>query len=48
VDSPPRTIEIYLPDPLPILDGELASIEAHFAELIAAMLDTKIAEIEPA
>jgi hypothetical protein len=40
VDSPPRLIEIDLPDPIPILDGELALIEAHFADLIAAMIET--------
>ena len=47
MNSPPRIVDIDLPDPLPILDGELALIEAHFAELIAA-LDTEAAETEPA
>jgi hypothetical protein len=48
VDSPPRTIEIDLPDPLPIQASELALIEAHFAQLIAAMIEAEIAKTEPA
>ncbi len=48
MDSPPRTVEIDLPDPLPVLDAELALIEAHFAQLIAAMIEAEIVEPEPA
>lgn len=48
MDNPPRSIDIDLPDPLPIQTRELALIEAHFAELIAAMIETEIAETEPA
>lgn len=46
MNSPSRRVEIDLPDPLPILDGELALIEAHFAELIAAMVEAETAETE--
>lgn len=46
--SQPRLVEIDLPDPLPVLPDELALIEAHFAELIAAMLETETAKTEPA
>lgn len=48
MDSPPRLVEIDLPDPMPILDGELALIETHFAELIAAMVEAETAETEVA
>lgn len=48
MDSSPRSVDIDLPDPLPVQDGELALIEAHFAELIAAMIEAEIAETEPA
>jgi hypothetical protein len=48
VDSPPRRVDIDLPDPIPILDAELTLIEAHFADLIATMIETEIAEIAPA
>lgn len=47
MDSQPRSTEIYLPEPLPITDGELALIEAHFAQLIAAMIEAEIVETEP-
>jgi len=43
VASQPRLVEIDLADPLPVLDEELALIEAHFAELIAAMLEPEAA-----
>jgi hypothetical protein len=48
VDSPPRRIEVDLPVPLPIQASELALIEAHFAQLIAAMIEAEVAETEPA
>ncbi len=48
MNSPSRSIDIDLPDPLPILDSELALVEAHFAELIAAMIEAELAETEVA
>lgn len=48
MDSQACEVEIDLPDPLPILEGELALIEAHFAQLIAAMTEADIAETEAA
>jgi hypothetical protein len=48
VDSPPRSIDVDLPDPLPVQTNELALIEVHFAQLIAAMIEAEIAETEPA
>lgn len=48
MDRQPRFVDIDLPDPLPVLDDELALIEAHFAQLIAAMIEAEIAETEPA
>ena len=46
--NPPRSIYIDLPDPLPLQTSELALIEAHFARLIAAMIEAEIDETEPA
>ena len=46
MDRSPYLVDIDLPDPLPILDEELALIEAHFAELIAEMIEAEIVEIE--
>lgn len=48
MDSQAYAVQIDLPDPLPILGDELALIEAHFAQLIAAMIEADIAEIEAA
>ncbi len=48
MDSRPGLVEIDLPDPLPIQTNELALIEAHFSQLIAAMIEAEIAETEPA
>lgn len=39
----PAIVEIDLPDPLPVLDEELALIESNFADLIAAMLEAETA-----
>ena len=44
MDRSPHLVDIDLPDPLPILDEELALIEAHFAELIVAMIEAEIVE----
>ena len=44
MDRSPCPVDIDLPDTLPILDEELALIEAHFAELIAAMIEAEIVE----
>lgn len=48
MDRPLTSIDIDLPDQLPVLDAELALIEAHFAQLIAAMIEATNVETEPA